>query len=147
MTVPTWRQGAGDPDPVHELVVAGGHGVAIHLGQDAVAGDLLDLPHPAAVQGFAIGLLEALADGVGGGALRQGGVLQQPVLVHGGVMDAGHLEDPLGEGAGLVKDHIVGLGEDLQVVGPLHQHPVLAGPPPMPAKKDREWRSPGRRDS
>ena len=39
-----------------------------------------------------------------------------------------HLEDPWVRVPVLSKDHIVGLGEDLQVVGPLHQHPGLAGP-------------------
>ena len=61
--------------PLHELPVAAGNGVAIHQGGDALAADLLDIADPAAVQGLAVGGLQALGDGVGGGAFGQGGVL------------------------------------------------------------------------
>ena len=42
----------------------------------AVAAELLDIRDPVAVDSTAVGPLEAAADGVGGGALRQSGVFQ-----------------------------------------------------------------------
>ena len=72
----------GDSQPVHELVVAGGHGTAVHGGGDALPADLLNVGHPGAVQLLAAGPLEAFADGVGGGGLGQSGVLQQPLVFH-----------------------------------------------------------------
>ena len=115
------------PEAAHQLGVAGGHGPAVHLGDDPLAALLGDVPHPVAVQFGAVGPLEALGDRMGGGALRQGGQLKQLGLVHGAVVDPRHLKDALGQGAGLVKDHIPGLGEGLEVVGALDQHTLLRG--------------------
>ena len=112
----------------HQLVVACGHWDAVHLGGDAVAADLLNVGDPAAVELPAAGPLEAFADGVGGGALRQGGVLQQLLPAHLVVVDAVDLEHAPGEGARLVKDHIAGLGQRLQIVGALDEHALPAGP-------------------
>ncbi len=55
--------------PVHELTVAHGHVGAVHLGGDAIAADLLYVRDTVAVDLAAVGPLEALADGMGGGAL------------------------------------------------------------------------------
>ena len=121
----------------HELVVARGHRDSAHLGQNPVAGNLLHLRDPAPVQFLAIGLLQALADGMGGGALRQRGILQKLALLHGGVVNPHHFKDPLGQGPGFVKDHIAGLGQGLQIVGPLDQHAGLAGPPNAREKAQR----------
>ena len=51
--------------------------------------------------------------GVVGIALRQGCQLQEPVLIALVRVDGGDVEDPLGEGAGLVKDHNLGVGQNL----------------------------------
>ena len=112
----------------HELVVAGGDGVAVHLGGDAVAGDFLDVVDTAPVQLGPVGFLQALADGVRGGAFGQGSVLNELGFVDGVVVDAHDLKDALGQGAGLIKDHIIGLGERLQIVGAFDQHAGVAGP-------------------
>ena len=117
----------GDAQPGHQLAVAGGHLMAVHYGLDAVAADLLDIRDPVTVDGSAIRLLQALADGVGGGALGQGGVFQQLVLVHLVVVDGGDLEHALGQGAGLVKDHTFGVGQLLQIVGALDEDALAAG--------------------
>ena len=61
----------GDAQVLHELVVAGRDLHAVHLCGDAVAADLLDVGDPGAVDFLAVGALEALADGMGGGAFRQ----------------------------------------------------------------------------
>ena len=112
---------------VHELAVAHGYVGAVHLGGDAIAADLLHVRDTVAVDLAAVGPLEALADGMGGGALRQSGVLQNLLLGHGVVVNAGDVKDALGQGAGLVKDHHTGFGEGLQIVGSLHQHTGPAG--------------------
>ena len=64
---------------------------------------------------------------MGGGALRQSGVLQNLLLGHGVVVNVGDVKDALGQGAGLIKDHHTGFGEGLQIVGALHQHAGPAG--------------------
>ena len=83
MMVPTLWQGMyGTPSRSISLSLPAATGMAVHLGDDAVAADLLDIRHPAAVDLLAVGPLQALADGVGGGALRQSGVLQQLLVLH-----------------------------------------------------------------
>ena len=92
------------PQPPHQLVVACGHWDAVHLGGDAVAADLLNVAHTVAVDGLAVGALEALADGVGGGTFRQRRVFQQLFVFHLAVVNAADLENALRQRAGLVKD-------------------------------------------
>ena len=111
----------------HQLAVAGGHRVAVHHGGDAVAAALLDVRHTAAVDGLAVGFLQALADGMGGGALRQRRVFQQLLLVHVAVVYRRHLEHALGQRAGLVEHHRLYLGQRLQIVGALDQDALMAG--------------------
>ena len=52
---------------IHQLIIAGRHGVVVHHGGDSFAADFLDLGYPAAVDFLAIGTLQALADGMAGG--------------------------------------------------------------------------------
>ena len=63
-----------------------------------------------------------------GVALRQGRHLQEPVLIALIRVDGGDVEDALSEGAGLVKDHDLGVGQHLQVVAALHQNARPGGP-------------------
>ena len=117
----------GDAKLRHELAVAGGNGYAVHHGGDAVAAELLHLRDAAAVDGPAVGLLQALADGVGGGAFGQRRVFQQLGLVHFIVMDGRDLEHAPGQGAGLVKHHALHLRQRFQIVGALDKDALLAG--------------------
>ena len=110
----------------HELLVPDGDGVAVDRRADALAAALLDVGHAAAVDGLAVGALEALADGVRRGALGQRGVFDELLRRDRVVVDRADLEDALGQGAGLVEDHGVGLREDLEVVRALHQHALAA---------------------
>ena len=57
----------GNPKAVHKLIVTRRHRVAIHLGNDSVTANLLDIGYPAAVDHPAICLLQALTDGMAGG--------------------------------------------------------------------------------
>ena len=99
--------------PLHELPVAAGHAVAVYRCGDTLAADLLNVRHPAPVQGLSVGGLQAFGNGMGGGAFRQGGVLQQPLLRQGIVVDRRHLENASGQGAGFVKDHRIHIGQGL----------------------------------
>ena len=117
----------GDAQLLHELVVAHGHGDAVHLGHHAVAAELLDIRDPLAVNGAAVGPLQALADGVGGGALRQGGVFQHLFPGKLIVVDAGDVEHALGQSAGFVKHHGFGFGQGFQIVGALDEDSLVAG--------------------
>ena len=111
---------------VHEFIVASSHLNAIHCGDHAAPADL-HVGDPVAVDLFAVGALQAFADGVGGGAFCQSGKLHQLLIFHFAVMDAIDFKDALGESSGLVKDHGFGLGEGFQVVGALHQDTGMAG--------------------
>ena len=73
---------------VHQLVVSHSHNFFIHLGDNAVAADLLDVADPAAVQLETVSLLQALADGMGGGAFSQSGVRNQLFVRQVAVVDA-----------------------------------------------------------
>ena len=50
---------------LHQLAVARQHVMAVHFGGNALAADLLNVFHAAAVDGLAVGLLQALANGMG----------------------------------------------------------------------------------
>ena len=115
-----------DAQAVHQLAVARGDRDAVNLCGDAVAADFLDVADAAAVDLFAVGALQALADRVGGGALHQRGVFQNLFVLQLVVVDAADLKDALGQGAGFIKDDNLGLREGLQVVGALDQHAGIA---------------------
>ena len=117
----------GDAQPLHELPVSGGQVDPVYLGGNALAGDLPDVRHPAPVQRLAVGLLQTFADGMGGGAFCQSRQLQEPMLLQRAVVYAGDLKDPLGQGAGLIEDHRIHLGQGFQVVGALDQYALPAG--------------------
>ena len=118
----------GNAQLVHQLIVAGSHRAAVHFGNHTGAAALLHLGHTGAVQLLAIGLLQALADGVGRGALGQGSQFQQLRLLKAASRgNAGHFKDTFGEGTGLIKDQGTGLGQGFQVVGALDQHTLVAG--------------------
>ena len=115
-----------DAQAVHQLAVARGDRDAVNLCGDAVAADFLDVADAAAVDLFAVGALQALADRVGGGALHQRGVFQNLFVHQFVVVDAADLKDALGQGAGFIKDDNLGLRESLQIVGALDQHAGVA---------------------
>ena len=94
-----------DPELFHELAVACGDGMAVDLRGDAVAADLFDLRHAAAVDLMPVGLLQTLADGVRGSAFGQRGVFEQLLLIDRAVVNSGDLKHALRQRAGLVKDH------------------------------------------
>ena len=112
---------------LHQLAVAGGDGVSIDLCFDAVAADLFNIRHAAAVDLLAVGLLEALADGMRGGALRQRGVFQKLLLVERAVVNGGDLKDALRQRTGLVENDDPRLGQRFEIVGAFDQNALLAG--------------------
>ncbi len=116
-----------DAELLHQLAVAGGDGVSIDLGVDAVAADLFNIGHAAAVDLLAVGLLQALADGMRGGAFRQRGVFQKLLLVERAVVNGGDLKDALRQRTGLVEDDDLRLGQRFEIVGALDQDALLAG--------------------
>ena len=116
-----------DAQMLHELAVARRHWMTVHHRRDAVAAELLNVRHTAAVDGLAVGALEALTDGMGGGALRQRRILQQLLLVHVAVVHRRDLEHAPGQGAGLVEYHGLYLRQRLQIVGTLDEDTLVAG--------------------
>ena len=117
-----------DADLLHELVVAGADELPVHPGADAAAGELLHIGDAAGVQGRVIGVPERAGDGVVGVRLRQGGQLQKPGLRALVGVDGSHVEHALGQGAGLIKNDYLRVGEDLQVVAALDQDALLGSP-------------------
>ena len=116
-----------DAQLLHKLAVARRHRMTVHHRRDAVAAELLNVRHTAAVDGLAVGALEALADGMGGGALRQRRILQQLLLVHVAVVHRRDLEHAPGQGAGLVEHHGLYLRQCFQIVGALDEDTLVAG--------------------
>ena len=105
-----------DAELLHELGVACGDAVAVNGRRDAVAADLLDIRNTAAVDRLSIGLLQALADGMGRGALGQRGIFQHLIGVQLVVVDGRDLKHALRQGAGLVKHDDLRCGKGLQIV-------------------------------
>lgn len=93
----------GDLELVHQFLIAGQHGPAIHHGLDAPAGDLLDVGDPGRVWGGPAGGLDGQRDGMGAEMLRQGGQLQQFLFAELLGVDHRDLEGAPGEGAVLSK--------------------------------------------
>ena len=113
---------------LHELMVACGDRYTVNLRENAPAADLFDIRDAAAVNFFAIRLLQALADGMGRGALGKRRVLQKLLLLQRAVVDGADLKDALRQRAGLIKDDGLDLRECLQVIRALDENAFLARP-------------------
>ncbi len=107
----------------HQAGVAGGNGLAVHLGGHAVAAKFLHVGDTVRIDLPAVSGLDAQGDGVLGPALGQSSGFHQ-LLVGDAVcrVDAGHLEGALGQGAGLIKHHNTGAGQLFQIGGTLDQN-------------------------
>ena len=100
----------------HQLAVACGDRVPVDRGGDAVAAELFDVRHAAAVNFLAIGLLQTLADGVRGGAFGQRCVFQQLLLRQRAVVDSRDLKHAARQRPGLVEHDDLRCGQGLQIV-------------------------------
>ena len=89
---------------LHELVVAGGDRYAVDLRKNAPAADLFNVRDAAAVDLFSVRLLQALADGMGRGALGKRRVLEKLLLLQRAVVDGADLKHALGQRAGFIED-------------------------------------------
>ena len=100
----------------------------VHRGADAVSGNLLHVRHPCGIQRRPAGGLQGQRDGVIGPVLRQSGGLEELFLCIGFLgVDGGDGEGAPGQGAGLVKDHGLRMGQGLQIVAALDQDAAPAG--------------------
>ena len=89
---------------LHQLAVAGGDGHAVHHRGHAVAADAPECPSRGCGRShLPVGLLQALADGMRGGALGQRRVFEQLFLRHRAVMHGADLKHALRQRAGLVE--------------------------------------------
>ena len=113
---------------LHELMVACGDRYTVDLRENAPAADLFNVRDAAAVDLFSVRLLQALADGMGRGALGKRRVLEKFLLLQRAVVDGADLKDALGQGAGLIKDDGPDLRECLQVIRALDENAFLARP-------------------
>lgn len=100
----------------HQLAVARGDRVPVDRGGDAVAAELFDVRHAAAVNFLAIGLLQTLADGVRGGAFGQRRVFQQLLFSQRAVVDSRDLKHAARQRPGLVEHDDLRCGQGLQIV-------------------------------
>ena len=108
---------------LHQLCIAGCHLSAVYFGSYTMSADFLHITDVRGIQFFSISVLQTLADGMTGIALRISSILQQFFLreIPAGV-NTRHIEYTLGQGTGLVKYHIFGLRQRFQIIGPLHQN-------------------------
>ena len=102
---------------LHQFTVACGNRDAVHFCQDAVAADFFDVGHAAAVDFFAVGPLQALADRVGGSTFGQSGILQQLFILHFIVVHTADFEYALRQRSGFIEYNAANLRECLEVVG------------------------------
>ena len=122
---------------IHEFAIARGHLLPVHGSNHTIAADLLNVFHAAAVDGLAVGLLQALADGMGRSALGQRRILHQLGVLYLAVMDAVHFKHATRQRTRFVEHHDFGLGQGFQIIGTLHQHTRLAGPADAGKKAER----------
>ena len=122
----------------HQPGVAGGDGAAVHHGPHAPARDFLRPGHPGGVDGLVNRPFQGQGNGMVGIALRQGGQLEQPRLLHPHGVAFGHAEAAPGQGAGLVEHHGAGLGQGLQVVAALDEDALTGGPADAAEKAQRD---------
>ena len=90
--------------------------LAVHLGGDAVAAQLLHVGDAGRVDVLAVSSLDAQGDGVLRPALGQRSGFHEAVFgtaLHGADLD--DLEGTLGQGAGLIKDDDAGIGQLFQI--------------------------------
>ena len=119
---------------LHHPGVAGQHGMTVHPGADALTGNLPGVGGPAGVQS-AGGFPQTFADGMAGKALRQRGLFQKFLPADARRRaDLRHRKGALGQGAGLVKNHRVNVGQAFQIVAALDQN-AAAGRPANAAKE------------
>ena len=108
---------------LHQLCIAGCHLSAVHFGSYTMSADFLHITDVRGIQFFSISILQALADGMAGIALRISSILQQFFLCKTLTgIDTRYIEYTFSQGTGLVKYHILSLRQCLQIVGPLHQN-------------------------
>ena len=119
----------GEDDAIlsHQTLVACQHGLAIHLDPQTTACQFLHLGHPVTVRGTTPGGENGAGNGVGGELLGLGGQFQQLLLTHPHRGDFGDSKTALGQGARLIKDHRVRLGQRLQIVAALDQDALAGG--------------------
>ena len=106
---------AGSALQGHELFIAHGHPLAVHLGAHAVAGNFLRAVR--FQRGFFLpaGFQQGLGDGVGAERFRRGGQGKQALCVAVIGVHVGHGKAAPGNGAGLVKYGDFGLGQGFQI--------------------------------
>ena len=100
----------------HQLAVACGDRVPVDRGGDAVAAELFDVRHAAAVDFLSVGLLQTLADGMRGRAFGQRRVFQQLLLSQRAVVDSRDLKHAARQRPGLVEHDDLRCGQGLQIV-------------------------------
>ena len=115
-----------DAQLCHELVIARRDAHAVDLGDDTLAGDLLDIRHAVTVYLLAVGAAQALAYRMGGSALGKCRILYELLILNGTVVDAADLEHALSECAGLVEHHRLYLRHSLKVVRTFYENALVA---------------------
>ncbi len=110
-----------DGESIHQLAVAAEDFFAVNRGTDAVTGDFLQGIGRGQGQSLG-GCDDAAGDGVGGGLLA-GGAQGQQALIADYLLDG---EIALGDGAGLIHDHHLGLAHGFHHRAALEQDALLA---------------------
>ena len=113
-------------ETLHELAIASGHFDTVDLRRHAETADFLDVCDTRAVELLAVSLLQTAADGMRRGALSERGKFQEFFVIHRAVMHAIDFEDAARQGARLVEDDGVDLGEHFEVVRALDEHALAA---------------------
>ena len=108
--------GDGEAQLCHQAGITGSDRLAVHLGGDAVAAQLLHAGDAGRVDVLAVSSLDAQGDGVLRPALGQRSGFHKGIFgtaLHGADLD--DLEGTLGQGAGLIEDDDAGIGQLFQI--------------------------------
>ena len=125
---------------LHEFAVAHSHALAVHGGDDAMAGGLLDALYAAVIGLIGIGVAQRHGNGMRGVALHVRGQVQEFLLVNDFRMHGCYFKYAFGEGSGLVEDHSLNLGQGVYQVGALDED-TLAGGASQAAEEGKRHRN------
>ena len=113
----------GQIQALHQFRITGRYLLAIYFGSNAVSADFFHITDVRGIQFFSISVLQTLADGMTGIALRISRILQQFFLCKALTgIDTRYIEYTFSQGTGLVKYHIFGLRHRFQIVGSFYQN-------------------------
>ena len=112
------------PNLLHQLAVAYGHALAVHIGNYSVTGGLLNIGYSAVILLVWIGVAQGHCYRMSGMTLHMCGQMQQFVVVNLLRVYCSYLKYALSQRSGLVKYDRLYIGQFINKVGTLYQYTI-----------------------